>query len=297
MDYYPDLYFVKLDGRTWYNATMKRVPAWLIPQPQMRHMEISTFDSPFSRLPLVDTVQRLGMMSRAPLSSLCLSGLNLYYDPIEASRRPSRSFDGLISLYLGELDPDAIEHLLDMCVFDNLMTLTLRDCAGVRPRIFDQISSIVGMLVLDKFAMTKNNSNPRAKVSHPHADMIHLLSNWHGIILSISASDASFDTVISALSKPTPVQQSLFPGESNLLCPNMQNLIVAACPSLTFDIFKKMIEKRNRKVNYHDPLWRQKDQEAPAITKLEIKFSWPKWTRQQMDWMKTRVADFQWLEY
>ncbi|KAF8901477.1 hypothetical protein CPB84DRAFT_1846768 [Gymnopilus junonius] len=252
-EYYPRLRFMKLDARCFLRS-INNPPDWLIHQRQLRHAEISTFASQSFRLPLEDTVSTINRLCPTSLLSLCLSRVDLdpdfHIQSIDRVPGSSYMFNRVKRLHFCEMEPDFVENVLDICNFANLTTLTLRDCPGVKPRIFTKISSIVTTLNLEEFSKIKDSKDPEAHAL-PHADIIRLLSGWRGSILSLSASDSSFDSIFSALAERSSGWRSRVPGPSSLLCPNMQSLLISACPPPSFDIVKRMVEKRNVTIQYY----------------------------------------------
>ncbi|KAF8891582.1 hypothetical protein CPB84DRAFT_1784044, partial [Gymnopilus junonius] len=265
-----------IDGRTFLQA-LNNPPPWFTYQPQLRHLHIEGFRYEHLRLPLSATLAHISAKMNRTLVSLSLSRIPFKIDT-KSLEADLYTLENLNYLSLKSLQPSGISELFRLTHLPELMILKFQHCFGIQSDIFQHIDTNVPVLIFHGYA--------------PHADMIPLLSGWEGYILCLTNSQTPFDLLIEAFSTTTEAEAE--DGMGAVMCSSMQKLILERCPSPSFGVVKKMIETRNRRVNYDDPDWKVQDYDAPAILTLAFDKCEPRWTTEEIKWVKERVVEFDW---
>ncbi|KAF8891566.1 hypothetical protein CPB84DRAFT_1783952 [Gymnopilus junonius] len=283
-----------IDGRTFLQA-LNNPPPWFTYQQQLRHLHIEGFSA---------TLAHISTKMNRTLVSLSLSRLPFKIDT-KALEADSYTLENLNYLSLKSLQPSGISELFRLTHLPELMILKFQHCFGIQSDIFQHIDTNVPVLIFHGYGTDSLELSPppfsddfdayarsASPGQAPHADMIPLLSGWEGYILCLTNSQTPFDLLIEAFSTTTEAEAE--DGTGAVMCSSMQKLILERCPSPSFGVVKKMIETRNRRVNYDDPDWKTQDYDAPAILTLAFDKCEPRWTTEEIKWVKERVVEFDW---
>lgn len=127
-------------------------------------------------------------------------------------------------------------------------------------------------------------------------DISPVLKHWNVNTIRSCATAAFDDDVLEMIGSPLNPEtaEANVTDMTQFCCDSLSTISIIACPNITITGMKRMVERRNRWIDYNNPEWRSAAPLGPAITDITM-WELPylkKLTKEDEEWFQARVAKF-----
>lgn len=258
-----------VDGENFRYICQQR-PEWTNYLDNLTELTISHFVENEDMAPhLLEISDVVDFLADLPtLNSLTFEDVDFDFIPSQ----PQNQFplSNVSYLEIKDLDGKLLTDLLYHCDWDNLDMVTITNCVLEDEHIFPLFCQ---HLCLDTIGVDGHLSS--------------LLKSWNGITLDFTNCPGYDDAVLETLG-------SVWPNDpSNFIVDSLMEIISTGCSNFSIEALKRLVEHRNRTVDYADPEWWKKIN-APEIDSIIVEGYGSDLSNGDRRWFESHLREFFW---
>lgn len=175
-------------------------------------------------------------------------------------------------LEIKDLDGKLLTDLLYHCDWDNLEMVTITNCVLEDEHVFPLFCQD---LYLDAIGVDRH--------------LPSLLQSWNGTTVHFANCPGYDDAVLETLSSVK------FNDPSRYAVSGLSEIISTGCSNFSIEALKRLVERRNRTVDYADPEWWKKV-EAPELYFIRVEGYGSDLSTGDRQWFESHLPEFFWNE-
>ena len=258
-----------VDGENFRYICQQR-PEWTDDLDNLSELTVSHFDEneDFAAhfLEISDIVDFLADLPT--LNSLTFEDVNFDFTPSQPPNQVPLS--NVSYLEIKDLDGKLLIDLLYHCDWDNLDMITITNCVLDDENIFPLFCQ---HLYLNAIGVDGHLSS--------------LLQSWNGATVHFANCPGYDDVVLETLGSVNPDDPSEFNASW------LEGIISTGCSNFSIEALKRLVERRNRTVDYADPEWWKKV-DAPKLDSIIVEGYGSDLSTGDREWFERHLREFSW---
>lgn len=191
------------------------------------------------------------------------------FDFIPSQPRNQFPLSNVRCLEIKNLDGKLLNDLLYHCYWDNLDVVTITNCVLEDKLIFPLFCQHLYLDAIDV-----------------HGHLPSLLEWWNGTTVDFTNCPGYDDAVLETLGS-AKLRQSRFNASS------LEEISSTGCSNFSIEALKRLVERRNRTVDYTDQEWWKKV-EAPGLDSVTVKGHCSDLSTGDRHWFESHLREFSW---